>query len=220
MLESGGNILGASVAKRLETRWRSAYLSVPASFTLPGAIFLVLALNIPSKSHGSEMKWLVYFLLLMSEACLWTMLAPIAAVNVNEIPPHLRARAQAISIWVQHVLGDMISPPIIGAISDAHGIRSGLQVTWAAVLLSGLSWGSGAFCLPALKVAAEKSRDGPSSDYFEVLWGSTNVAQDDKCHQGDQVIILEDQDSPLFDDSEITDTRETEFASTTIHLVD
>jgi hypothetical protein len=45
----------------------------------------------------------------------------------------------------------MISPPIIGAVSDATGsLRTGLQVTWVAVLVSGAAWAAGASFLPPL----------------------------------------------------------------------
>jgi len=56
-----------------------------------------------------------------------------------------------LRVQVQHILGDMISPPLIGAVSDAtSSLRQGLQVTWIAVLVSGAAWGLGAGLLPPL----------------------------------------------------------------------
>jgi hypothetical protein len=44
----------------------------------------------------------------------WTCQAPISVVSLNVVPPHLRARSQGVLIFLQHVLGDIISPPMIG----------------------------------------------------------------------------------------------------------
>ena len=40
---------------------------------------------------------------------------------VNSLRPELRARGTGAQIFIQHILGDVISPPIIGAVSDATG---------------------------------------------------------------------------------------------------
>ena len=45
-------------------------------------------------SHSWLAKVHAFGLLLASEVCLWTMLAPIATVNVNAMEPHLRSQAQ------------------------------------------------------------------------------------------------------------------------------
>ena len=52
----------------------------------------------------------------------------------------MRSFSSAIIIFFQHALGDVISPPIIGAISDSSSLRRGLQVTWVMVLISGCVW--------------------------------------------------------------------------------
>ena len=52
----------------------------------------------------------------------------------------MRSFSSAIIIFFQHALGDVISPPIIGAISDSSSLRKGLQVTWVMVLISGCIW--------------------------------------------------------------------------------
>ena len=52
----------------------------------------------------------------------------------------MRSFSSAIIIFFQHALGDVISPPIIGAISDKSSLRNGLQVTWVMILLSGCIW--------------------------------------------------------------------------------
>jgi MFS family permease len=157
-----GNILGSQVAQYYEARFKSAFFLVPALFTLPGCLFLVLALNL----HVH--RWVVYALLLISETFLWTMLAPLSALSINVVEPSLRARAMGFAICVQHLLGDVISPPIIGVISDNHGLKAGLQVTWAAILVSAAWWYSGYACLSALKVS-EKFNSEASPTILSLL---------------------------------------------------
>lgn len=147
-----GSVAGALCAQRLEPRFGSpALLAVPAAFTLPGAGLLAFALAAGGGSAGALARVDGYARLFAAEWCLWTHLAPVAAVSTNAVPPRLRAQAAALGNLMSHLLGDMVSPPLIGGISDATGsLRAGLQVTWAAVLVSGLVWGAGAVLLPPL----------------------------------------------------------------------
>merc|ERR1711959_861424 len=62
----------------------------------------------------------------------------------------------------------MTSPTIVGAISDKTGsLRTGLQVSWAAIAASGLFWGAGYyFCAPlptALTPKSGTSSKGPAA---------------------------------------------------------
>ena len=53
----------------------------------------------------------------------------------------------------QHVLGDVISPPLIGYCSDSLGsLQTALQMTWIAVLVSGAWWMAGYYFLDPLLV--------------------------------------------------------------------
>jgi hypothetical protein len=88
----------------------------------------------------------------------------------------LRAKSSALQIFFQHILGDMISPPIIGAISDGTGsLRAGLQITWMVVGLSGLVWWIGGWMLPSFEIPNEEADEGddapPDTTYYELLMG-------------------------------------------------
>jgi hypothetical protein len=50
---------------------------------------------------------------------LWMYNGPVNALIVNSVDAGLRARAFGVSIFMIHAFGDAVSPPIIGAISDA-----------------------------------------------------------------------------------------------------
>ena len=120
-----GSVAGAHVAQKFEPKWGSiALLAVPAAFTLPGAVLLVAALAAGNsdcsesgdresanggggESDGSNGSGVggggrvgAYALLFAAEACLWTQIAPIAAVNTNAVPARLRARAASLGILV------------------------------------------------------------------------------------------------------------------------
>jgi MFS transporter, Spinster family, sphingosine-1-phosphate transporter len=59
---------------------------------------------------------------------------------VNEVAPHERATAVALSIFSIHVLGDLPSPPLIGWISDHSALDRAVLIVPVAVLLCGAIW--------------------------------------------------------------------------------
>jgi len=73
-----------------------------------------------------------------------TLLLPAAAGSSTHL------HCCCLCIFLQHILGDIISPPLIGYLSDQSNLQNALQVTWVAVLVSGLSWFAGYLFLPAL----------------------------------------------------------------------
>lgn len=167
----GGNLIGSKIADYYQPKIKSAYFLIPGIFSIPSGILLLFAVNI------SDNFALVSILLLLAEISVWTYLAPISALSITVIPPRLRARScgkemsytQMISpfvcsyettflvlylglqIFFQHILGDIISPPIIGAISDStHSLRNGLQICWIATFISGAFWFCGYYFLDPL----------------------------------------------------------------------
>ncbi len=62
---------------------------------------------------------------------------------------HLRANAMAMSIFAIHALGDIVSPPLLGRISDANsggaaGLQIGMYLLPIALVLSAIAWFRGA----------------------------------------------------------------------------
>lgn len=143
----GGNILGAKVsAYYAAKKYKSAYFLVTSAFTIPAAVLFLVAIN-----YTQNFGFMV-FVLFLAEICVWTQLAPLSAVSINVIPPHLRARSMGILIFAQHVIGDIISPPIIGTLSDkTHSLQTALQCTWIAILVSGGWWFIGYYFLSPLE---------------------------------------------------------------------
>jgi MFS family permease len=69
---------------------------------------------------------------------------PLNAAVVNSVTAKIRATAIAMELLLIHLLGDAVSPKLIGRISDASSLRHGLAITLVSMLAGGLLllWGS------------------------------------------------------------------------------
>lgn len=72
---------------------------------------------------------------------------------------------------MQHILGDVISPPIIGAISDASGsLRTGVNILPIFILLSGIFWFLGfAFVTPLANLEDDKKNGKTDVSFYKIL---------------------------------------------------
>lgn len=97
-----------------------------------------------------------------AELAIFASVSPINAALLLSVPAAVRASAMAASIFAMHLLGDLISPPVIGYISDAfhdskdpcsgaRGLLFGMYLLPAALALSAVFWFRG--------VAAEGARE-------------------------------------------------------------
>eukprot|EP01035_Chromulina_nebulosa_P021410 gene21410-27735_t len=167
-----GTVIGSKIADYAGKFIPGAYFLIPALFQIPGSICLMLTINI------SGYFGLVCVILFIGEICIWAYLAPISAISISSIPPSLRARSCGVQILLQHILGDIISPPIIGAISDYTGsLRNGLQVTWIGSLMSAVFWGCGyLFLSPIVKhKTTDSNYDIKEPSYVDLLCGEDTL---------------------------------------------
>jgi MFS family permease len=65
-------------------------------------------------------------------------LGPLNAALVNVLPPDLRARGVGLHTTTIHLLGDALSPFLIGVISDSVGLRIPVLFTGLLLPLAGL----------------------------------------------------------------------------------
>lgn len=89
----------------------------------------------------------------LCELSLFLSVAPTNSAIMVSVPVWVRASAMAVSIFAIHLLGDLISPPLIGMIADARGgggdgIRLGLYLTPVAFAVSAIVWFVGASSKP------------------------------------------------------------------------
>ena len=125
----GGGWLGDWWLKRS----RSAYLLVSGWCTLLAAPAAFVAFTAPGKSLS--MAGIV-----VTELLLFASTGPINSAIVNLVQPGERATAVALSILAIHLLGDVPSPPLIGAISDATSLQAAFRILPVAIAVAGLIW--------------------------------------------------------------------------------
>jgi MFS family permease len=78
---------------------------------------------------------------------------PSNAIIVNVTDPKIRAAAFAVNIFLIHILGDIPSPTLMGAVSDLFGGKLfwGIALTLPAMAASGVF-----FCLGSPHLAADE----------------------------------------------------------------
>jgi phage-related holin len=70
---------------------------------------------------------------------------PINAATVNLVVGTERASAIALQVFVIHFLGDALSPPLIGALSDHFSLAQAVKIVPIAVVIGGCVWGWAAY---------------------------------------------------------------------------
>jgi len=78
--------------------------------------------------------------LFVAELLLFLSTGPVNVVIVNVVPVGGRAMAMAVSIFAIHLLGDAISPPIIGVLADITGLARAVLIVPVTVALSSVLW--------------------------------------------------------------------------------
>jgi MFS family permease len=83
--------------------------------------------------------WIFIFL---AEFCLFFNTGPTNTILANVTHPSVRSTAYALNIFIIHLLGDAISPPLIGELSDRFqgNMNVGFLAVSGAILLSGVFW--------------------------------------------------------------------------------
>lgn len=140
-----GTFIGSVLSDRAPGDDRArACLRICAISSLIGTPFAFAALLSPS-SFG------FLALLGLCEVAVFASMAPTNLAILKSVPSSLRASAMAVSIFAMHVLGDVISPPIVGAVSDAmhdgttqcsasQGLSLGMLTLPLALGLSAVIW--------------------------------------------------------------------------------
>lgn len=130
-----GTLAGGSWADRWSKRGADAYLKLSAlSMFLAFPVYL-LVMGVRSFPLFCALVFVLEFLLFLSTS-------PVNAETVNCVSPRMRATANAVSIFAIHLLGDAISPTLVGVISDHTGnLHFGMMLFALIILASGAIWG-------------------------------------------------------------------------------
>jgi MFS family permease len=94
----------------------------------------------------------------VAEFFLFLGTGPLNAAIVNSVAAPIRATAISINLFVIHVLGDAFSPTLIGRVSDATNLRTGMSITLITLALSGLILFIGARHAPLLETSLNADR--------------------------------------------------------------
>jgi MFS family permease len=131
----GATLLGGIVGDKLRPRYPGSYFLVSGTAMLVGFPFTIAMLFVPF-----PWAWICIFLACF---CLFFNTGPTNTILANVTHPAMRASAFALNILVIHLFGDVISPFVIGAITDAtpeKNMNVAFLCVSAMVFLGGLLW--------------------------------------------------------------------------------
>jgi hypothetical protein len=89
--------------------------------------------------------------MVMAQLLMFLSTGPINASIVNLVLPTQRASANALGVFTIHVLGDVPSPIIIGALSDASSLAQAVKIVPLAILAAAAVWAAAALAQPKEK---------------------------------------------------------------------
>jgi MFS transporter, Spinster family, sphingosine-1-phosphate transporter len=112
---------------------QQAYLWLSAIATFVAAPFVWMALT--TNSHTLYLVCMVW-----AQLCLFLSTGPINAAIVNLVLATERATAIALGVFAIHLLGDALSPFLIGALSDAFSLAQAVKIVPVAVAIGGCVW--------------------------------------------------------------------------------
>jgi MFS family permease len=151
-------LLGGWLGDRLRRRLPGSYFLVSAAGLLAGFPMLLGMLYTPF-----PYAWIFVFLAVF---CLFFNTGPSNTILANVTPPTVRATAFALNIFVIHALGDAISPPVIGWISDRYNMNAGFLFVGLMFLVGGVIWLLGA---KYLQRDTERAELEPGADVGAVV---------------------------------------------------
>src|SRR5260370_24812342 len=124
----GGTVTGGFIAQRWSrTNSKALYLvpGISAASAVPPALVCFFG------PHSLTLVGLALAVFLISAGP-----RPVHPATLNAVRPEIRATAMAGQLFIIHALGDMISPRIIGAVSDRSTLNLGLCSTLLTMLLA------------------------------------------------------------------------------------
>jgi MFS transporter, Spinster family, sphingosine-1-phosphate transporter len=125
--------LGGMAASALQRRTNAGYAIV---LTVSVALAVPVAFAALSLRNTTAAMWVLAAAMFL----LFLPTGPINTLILETVPAHLRASAMAASIFTIHLLGDMISPRIVGGVSISAGLGPAMLVLPAALVPATILW--------------------------------------------------------------------------------
>jgi MFS family permease len=126
-----GTMAGGFLGDRMDRRWAGGgvmFSGFGLLATVPFMMGTALAHTTP----------VLLGCLLMAQFCLFLNTGPLNAAIVNVVPTGLRAFAFGFSMLIMHLLGDALSPPVIGWIGDRSSLEAAILINAVPVACGGL----------------------------------------------------------------------------------
>ncbi len=142
-----GTGVGGWLGDVLRGRVRHHYLLISGVSTALAVPFAVMSFVLVDPTQ----RWVAVF---VAETLVFLCTGPANTVLVDCVPSTMRAMGFAVSILAMHVLGDAISPYIIGRVSDGSSLQSAVMLVPLAFALGGIVWVVGSRRLPSSEVAS------------------------------------------------------------------
>ena len=138
----GSGLVGTLLGGNIGDRW-AAKIGTGGHLKL-SAISMALALPFYAGTlYAPNISWMIFFLI-FTQLFFFLSTSPISVSLIEAVPSHAQTTAMAIAIFFCHILGDAISSPLIGLISDQTGsLRSGMAICIPMILVSALCWWRG-----------------------------------------------------------------------------
>jgi MFS family permease len=128
-----GTFVGGWMGDYFAKNSRQAYLWLSGVATLIAAPFVWLALTTTSTAMYTAYMVAAQLLLFLSTG-------PINAAIINLVVAGERASAIALSVFAIHLLGDALSPLLVGMLSDAFSLQEAVKILPVAALVGGFVW--------------------------------------------------------------------------------
>jgi MFS transporter, Spinster family, sphingosine-1-phosphate transporter len=127
-------IAGGYLADKLRARFKGSYFTVSGLAILVGLPFFIGTLYLPF-----PFAWVTIFFACF---CLFFNTGPTNTILANVTHPSVRTSAFALNILVIHALGDVISPLVIGAVTDAFDKNMNIAFLGMSgvMLIGGMFW--------------------------------------------------------------------------------
>ncbi len=128
--------LGGLAGDRLRARFPGSYFLVSGAAMLAGFPLFLAVLVAPF-----PLGWGLIFLACF---CLFFNTGPSNTILANVTHPSLRAAGFALNIFIIHAFGDVLSPVVIGILSDRYSLEVGFLAVGVMFLVAGAFWLLGA----------------------------------------------------------------------------
>jgi MFS transporter, Spinster family, sphingosine-1-phosphate transporter len=125
-------LLGGITGDRLRGRFPGSYFLVSGIAMIVGFPFMLLTLSAPFP--------LIWIWLFATCFCLFFNTGPTNTILANVSHPSIRAAGFALNILLIHAFGDVLSPVVIGVMSDRWSMHAAFVVVGLMFVAAGLLW--------------------------------------------------------------------------------